>query len=504
MAQMEKALTIRLLESFNCAGIEYCHWKSNFSLAQTLAGELDLDLLVARKSLSQAFTILSNLDFKAAIVDAEPATSGIFHYYGFDPYAGKLIHVHLFSVVLTGESFVKSHLLPFETMLLENCSHAGPMRVPAKSAELVLFVLRTFIKYGSLLDTLRLFKQLESIGNELAWLLTESPPTEALSLLKKYCPVVEDSLFLKCLEALKTEGSLSNRIWLAYAVRRRLRVYAKHAPMDRGWAYARFLLSKIHRRFSGNRKNKTLHSGGAMIAFVGADATGKSTLVAETGRWLGKVFATRMVHVGKPPSTWLTAALNIGIPLTRRLLRQTHRSEIRARQSPHSSRLGTVGWFGVLHALRAVALAWDRRRLVMKARRAAAHGEMIMCDRYPTATTGAMDSPRLWVQPNLQTGLTAFYNWLVGIEQRLYRGIPPPDVVLKLQVSLNTAKQRNRMRLQGNCPAAEKDSDEYLEIRHQQSREWFKPGTKFIHDISTERPLEETILAVKQVIWQAL
>jgi thymidylate kinase len=162
----------------------------------------------------------------------------------------------------------------------------------------------------------------------------------------------------------------------------------------------------------------------------------------------------------------------------------------------------------------------------MKVRRAAARGEIIICDRYPTETTGAMDSPRLWEQPDKkglpcpwpakwpwqggqspragQGWLAAFHNRLARFEQRLYRDIPPPDVVLKLKVSLETAKRRNRTRMKAGCPSAGNDSDEYLEIRHRQSREWSKAGTKFIYDIDTERSLEETMLAVKQAIWQSL
>jgi hypothetical protein len=71
--------------------------------------------------------------------------------------------------------------------------------------------------------------------------------------------------------------------------------------------------------------------------------------------------------------------------------------------------------------------------------------------------------------------------------------------VLKLKVSLETAKQRNRTRLKMN-----NDSDECLEIRHQQSREWYKPGTKHIYDIDTEQSLTETILNVKKAIWESL
>jgi hypothetical protein len=77
--------------------------------------------------------------------------------------------------------------------------------------------------------------------------------------------------------------------------------------------------------------------------------------------------------------------------------------------------------------------------------------------------------------------------------------MPPPDIVLRLKVSLKTAMLRNRTRSKtGN------DSDEYLEIRHQQSQEWYRPGTKHIYDIDTEQPIAETVLSVKKAIWEAL
>src|SRR4030067_678769 len=143
----------RLIGTFNNQGIVYCHWKSNLSLVKALSGsaslgtgETDLDLLVYLRSLSQAIAILRSLDYKPAVVKWGPDTPSISHYYGFDPHLGQLIHIHLFSRVLTGESFVKSHLLPFEPMLLENTYCVDQLKVTSKPAELVLFILRTFIK----------------------------------------------------------------------------------------------------------------------------------------------------------------------------------------------------------------------------------------------------------------------------------------------------------------------------------------------------------------------
>lgn len=491
-----------LVNAFNRGEIVYSHWKSNVELAQATAGEIDLDLLIDRKSLPQALTILSALGFKAVVARRGANPPGIRHYYGFDPGTQQLIHVHLFSKVLTGESFVKSHLFPFESMLLENVYYSGQIRVTSRPAELVLFILRMFIKYGSMLDLLYLRRKSESLKVEVRWLQGGGDLSEALSLLKKYCPVIDEPLFIKCIESLNSDSSLISRIRLARQVRRRLKVYARHTAFQRFLAYGQLLWAEGQRRLGTKQKNKVLQGGGAVIAFVGAEATGKSTLVAETGRWLGSTFAVRAVHVGKPPSTWLTAPLSLFLPLLRTRLSSLrtnhldgHATSAPADASPNKNK----GVASLVYALRSVILAWERRQLLVGARRAAANGEIIICDRFPSDTIGAMDSPRLREEPTRRGVVPAIFNWLARLEQRLYKQIPPPDIVLRLNVSIEAALRRNRERFKPG-----KESDGYVASRHRQAREWHKSGTRYIYDVNTEQALTETILCVKKAIWESL
>lgn len=493
-------LVDRLIETFNQTEIVYSHWKSNIDLAQATAGQMDLDLLVDRQSLPPALTMLSQLGFKAVVARWGANPPGIRHYYGLDPDTKQLIHVHLFSRVLTGESYVKSHLFPFEAMLLENVYYVDQIRVTAKPAELVLFTLRMFVKYGSLLDLVIVAHKSESLKAEIRWLQDGHELSEALSLLRKYCPVIDEPLFVKCVEILNSDRPLISRMILAQQVRRRLKVYAKHTFFKRLLAYGQVLAAEMQRRLGTKQKNKVLQAGGALIAFVGADATGKSTLVTETGRWLGEVFTLKVIHTGKPPSSWLTAPVNIALALVRGLisLRYSRRLEGQiASNDSNPARHKFKGLSSLPYALRSVVLAWDRQRLILKARRRVAEGEIIVCDRYPSRIIGAMDSPRL-VEELLKTGpVAAIYNCLARFEKRLYQQIPPPDIVLKLKVSLETAKKRNRER-------NGQDGEAYLEARHRQSQDWHMPGTRYVYDIDTEQSLEETICNIKEVIWESL
>ena len=493
-AVLSQSLAMVVINRFNQEGVLYCHWKSNIDLPSTFEGELDMDLLVANGSLAAATDVLMQLGFKQATSRWGPNPPGIFHYYGYDPRQNNLVHLHLFTRVLTGESFLKSHLLPFEEMLLKNASFNQGMRVTSKEAELVLFVLRTYIKYGSFLDAVRLLRSEKKVQEEARWLKEGSDIDQVVALLDTFCPVVSKEIFLEGLAAILNQAAFSHKWLLSYRMRRRLRPYRKYSFP--GWlsGHLQLLAGTLIKKLRKQKGSKILLSGGTIVAIVGADATGKSTTVSETNRWLRKNFVVNTIHAGKPPSTLLTIPVNFLLALQRRRKR---RSPAVRNPEQDSSRAKAIGLSSLIYAARAVCLAWDRLALLSKASRAAAHGEMVVCDRYPTRTIGLMDSPRLVEDPSQKGWVAALYNRLARSEQALYRQIPPPDIVLKLRVSVETAKQRNAAREVG-------DDEVYLQQRHQQAGEWFMPGTRCIQEIDTERPLAETLLAVKQAIWSAL
>lgn len=489
-------LVNRLVDLLDAEGVRYCHWKSNINLKEALSGEEDLDIFVGEKSKSRMLRVLAQLGFKEAKIIYGSETPGVTHYYGFDAMSGKLVHLHLFSSVLTGESFVKSHLFPFEKMLLENCDRVGKLAVLSKHAELVLFVMRTFIKYGSLLDMIRLFRKPSDVSNELNWLLENGDIAKTLSLRSEHCPKVSEPLFLSCIEAINENYSFFRRVVLALQVRRRLRSYAKYNFVTRLFAYAQVLWAKLWRSLKGNVKNKALHSGGAVIAFVGSDGTGKSTIVAETSRWLGKVFAVRTVHAGKPPFTWQTFPVNVILPLARRCMPKLRQSQVKLAK-PESLQ-SEEQKSSLLYAIRAVALAWDRRQLLAKCRRAASKGYIVICDRYPSEIPGAMDSPRLATKSG--RGMqTAIKNRLAQLEMRFYEQIPPPDLVFRMKVSVETAKLRNRARSKEG-----RDPEEFIEIRHRNNVKWNRVGTRHIFDIDAEPSISEIMEQVKKVFWNTI
>ena len=122
--------------------------------------------------------------------------------------------------------------------------------------------------------------------------------------------------------------------------------------------------------------------------------------------------------------------------------------------------------------------------------------EIVICDRYPADQAGGTDGPRLHVHAGEQKWL---FSLLARWERRLYARNAPPDVALRLHVPIEVAKQRNQRRAK-----ADKHVDKDLEIRHQQVRDWKATGTTVVRDIDSNASLEQTILSVKEAIWESL
>lgn len=471
----------RLTDALAAAGVRYCHWKSNLGLPEALRGEGDLDLLVDRGHVGRFEAVLTGLGFKRALDPANPDLPSVSHYYGLDLPTGRLVHVHAYSRLITGESLLKNYRLPLEEMLLQTARRAGPMPVPERPAELVVFVLRAMLKHASVAEWLLARVPERELRRELESLRAGDALPEAERLVGEWLPAVDVGLFRSCIAAL--EGPAVGRYGLARRLRRRLRACRRFGAAGECVRRARVVRAAVRRRLRGGG-GKQLASGGAVIAFVGPDASGKSTMVAATSGWLGKVFQVTTGHLGKPPSTWLTRLPN-------RLGRLLLRGPVR----PEGPSAGGGQRPGLLYHVRAVLLAWDRRALARALHRQAANGWLVVCDRYPSATVGAMDGARLPVHD----GDGSLRGRLARQERRLYREIPPPDVLVQLKAPVDVAVERNRDR-QGD---GKDESDEYIRRRHDGA---VLPSFAAVAAarIDTDRSRAETELAVRRLLWESL
>lgn len=122
------------------------------ALAEALAGQTDIDLLIHRRDATLFRTILSQLGFRPAVAQDGESFLSVEHFFALDEESGVLVHVHAYFRVITGESLVKNYRLPIEEMLLQNTREVDSVRVPTKSAELVVFTVRMMMKHTSVVE----------------------------------------------------------------------------------------------------------------------------------------------------------------------------------------------------------------------------------------------------------------------------------------------------------------------------------------------------------------
>lgn len=491
-----------LLQGLERHEVKYCHWKSNFVLDKTVMGLTDIDLLVDRADALSFRGLMAELKFQPAGSRDGRNFPSVEHYYALDEGSGVLAHVHVYFRVMTGESLAKNYHLPLEHMLLQNTRELDSVRVPTPSAELVTFTVRMMLKHTALVELLLLArgKSRKQLQEEASWLTRASSPSESsplaesVELARRFLPCVDSKLFAACVVALTSPTPLGRRLALGRRLRRQLRPYARHSAARAWFTGVSAFLSMLSRRVFHSQRDKVPISGGAVIAVVGPEASGKSTLLAELSHWLDQDLAVARVHAGKPPATLLSAVPNLLVPALRRLLPASRSTQIEADHAGPDRREPPQGGYPLLFAVRSVLLAYDRRSLLVRAFRQAANGTIVLCDRYPSLASGAPDGPQLSRFP-MPPGRSSLRSLLTRIETSLYRDIPPPDLVLQLSVPLEVAVLRNETR-------GKREPEDYVRLRHSLIAN-LDYGTS-VQTISTDRPLAETVLEVKRVLWNLL
>src|SRR3546814_14020793 len=87
-------------------------------------------------------------------------------------------------------------------------------------------------------------------------------------------------------------------------------------------------------------------------------------------------------------------------------------------------------------------IAYDRRRLIFRALRAATSGAIVIADRYPSESGRATDSSSFDVAA-VAACRSRIKRWMMQRERALYRDLPRTTVVLKLVATLDLVLQQN-------------------------------------------------------------
>jgi len=492
------AALMAVLAALEGKGVPHCHFKSNQHLLAALAGDTDLDLLVARSHARTAQALFAAHGMKRFDPGLATGYPAVEDWLGFDPASGRLIHLHVHYRLPVGELHLKSYRLPFAEALLATRVRDAETGVFTSEPhhELLLLLVRQALK-ADLGDRLRAWagRRPAFVGGarrEYAWLRERTDNA-------RVCALAERELGAEV--AARVPALLGGEPGLDALLRLRRPAARVLAPHRTWGALESFLrrsgraaVQRLTRRLRRHRIQaprafrRTNPTGGSVIAFVGCDGSGKSTLLAETTRWLGWKLDVLPIYFGSGDGP--VSAGRWPLVLARGLQKRLRPARP---ATPASSRALTPRRPTLPRAVWALVLAREKAARLRTAERARQRGLVVLCDRYPQSTVrGFNDGPLLspWLESPRR-----WRRRLARFELSVYERarVLAPDLVIKLDVSPKVAVERKPDMMPEEC-ARRRAAVAALE--------WGGRGR--VVTVDAEQPLERVIAEVKRAIWAEL
>lgn len=175
--------------------------------------------------------------------------------------------------------------------------------------------------------------------------------------------------------------------------------------------------------------NKTLKL--PIIAIIGCDGSGKTTICHELEQWLNSIHPTKLCHLGRQTGNIRRRLIKLPY-IGRKLDKNIAKTNKKAKSSD-----GPNGWVAIgifIMSLRRVYRFYKMLRLRKK-------GFYILTDRFPQLSViGGLDGPDL----TTKNPINRTTQILTKLERILYKWMikHTPDLVIRLNVTLETAQKR--------------------------------------------------------------
>ncbi|CAH6999311.1 hypothetical protein [Vibrio chagasii] len=469
-----------VFDKINENNVNYCHWKSTDHLDASFKGETDFDILVDRSDTFKLESILNNIGFIRARTPDLRTYPCVEDYVYYDSKIQKWYHFHLHNQLPCGDRWVKSYHLPIEKFILENKVYLEEYSIfnIDPMSEYLFFIVRMHMKW-------RLPMRKKSFVKENEYLRKRASGS---SYDLKLHPLFFDEI--KPIYKLLKQGIYNVSYSKQYCLKRKLKQFRRMNKIFFNIiAFIRYIYRvniETQRRLFNKKDNgrRSLINGGKLVAFIGMDGSGKSTMLDLSATQFSKQINVAKVFLGTGRSG--------SHPLRRLIFKLADFLPVRKK-----NKIGKVKDTVTKPSL--AKLIWiylclrDRKAELNKMKRGVANGSLVLVDRWPQSIIeNVADYPKL-SNFSRSSGLTGY---LSRLEFTFYEDLKAyePDLLLWFDIDPKTSLVRKPGELDIDEAAFYKDS-----------LEKYTDDCKFnFYRIDAEKTLSEVSDTTNSLLWKVL
>lgn len=484
----------KMIEKLEENGIRYVHFKSNEHLNESIEGETDFDILVARASAQKYEQCLLELNFKKFCSVAHSSYPGVDDWIGFDDVTGRLIHMHTHYQLVTGKSGYKNYVLPWAETALDCAQVDEKTGMKIASAEFELVEL-----YTRIIAKMAWNKNLSAMSGgyalkggtlrEAQWLWERADRQKMPDMLQRcfgeYADDIDAAVFWKKSLTAKEYRSFRCAVLkkLQFHERSGMSLVNARSSFYKGETRVVRKLKKMM-FVPSVRQKKICHTGGLLIAFLGVDGSGKTTVTSEINKWLGWKFET--------------SHMSLGIGRKKQTLSYKIRQKLKAflKKGGGKQKTGKPVSLDFEKPIKVNGKNYRKQRVLVRFAKAVhrdimrihsycLNGGIMVVDRYPQLQYFGIADGRK-VNPAFPKLQKEEENYLKIAEEI------QPDLVFKLVIPVELSKERRP-----------EDSVEILQKKWEILHAVDYPKAKVI-EVDATQPLDKELIFIKQKIWEML
>ena len=456
---------LSIIENFfnelNKNEVVHCHWKSNERLENFLNGDSDLDILFYETDKEKVIKIFDQIGAKKFEVIPLKKFKNIVDYFQVDKKTGKLIHYHVYFSLELGEPNVKQYIFPWIDEILSNrIKHKKlDIWIPSHEHELILLIIREglripYLKKLIIKNGFYNFSFLDTVISEYVWLKKRTNKSSLILIANRLFD--KDANILRAIDDIFEKSFSFDRICnLDNALKN-----FKNKNRVKSSIYANFIFIKnsfknkiFNFRILNNQKKRINPRGGLIVAIIGSDGAGKSTLIKNLTIEFKRKINVKKIYLGLPKNYLFRF-------------------------------FSKFGFKAILNLL-------IKKSKLNKAIKFKNSGLLVLCDRFPQSKYyNIMDGPLVSSNSNTKNFIK---KWFSIIENKEYENMynTKIDILIKLMVNKETSFSRGSITLE----LAEKKINVINALTFSGSRKIFEINSSNTHADDIKRK-------VMNIIWE--